>query len=63
MDLPSQMAAKFYDKCDDFCFEIVNFLAPLSYCLYVLQRIRFLRVCSNNSDFNNRKLFLTAKFF
>ena len=29
--------------------------------LYISQLIRFARVCSNVDDFNNRKLFLTAK--
>ena len=28
---------------------------------YISQLIRFARVCSNVDDFNNRKLFLTAK--
>ena len=48
-------------------FEIVNFpfldgdfpRSP-SYGVYISQLIRFARVCSN--DFNNRNLFLTAKF-
>ena len=51
-----------YHKRDDLNFEIiVNFplldrdvpLAPL-YAVYGLQLIRFARVCSNFSDFNNR---------
>ena len=29
---------------------------------YISQLIRFARVCSNVDDFNNRNLFLTAKF-
>ena len=53
---------------DDFTFEIVNFpfldgdvpCSP-SYGVYILQLIRFARVCSNIDDFNNRNLFLTAK--
>ena len=49
---------------DDFNFEIVNFTfldgdvprSP-SYGLYILQLIRFERVCSNVGDFNNRNRF------
>ena len=59
---------KIYDKRDDFNFEIVNFPflngdVPCfpSYGVYISQLIRFARVCSNVDDFNNRKLFLTAK--
>ena len=33
----------------------------LEYDAYILERIRFVRVCSNSSDFNNRSKFLTAK--
>ena len=29
--------------------------------MYISQCIRFVRVCSNVDDFNNRNLFLTAK--
>ena len=58
----------FYDKRDDFNFEIVNFpfldgdvpRSP-SYGVYISQLIRFARVCSHNDDFNNRNLSLTAK--
>ena len=32
-----------------------------SYGVYISQLIRFARVCSNDDDFNNRNLFLTAK--
>ena len=32
-----------------------------SYGVYISQLIRFVRVCSNVDDFNNRNLFLTAK--
>ena len=55
-------------KSNDFDFEIVNF--PIldvdvprspSYGVYILQLIRFARVCSNIDDFNNRALYLTAK--
>ena len=61
-------SSKIYNKRDDFCFEIVNFpfldgdvpCSP-SYGVYIFQLIRFARVCSNDDDFNNRNLFLTAK--
>ena len=56
-------SSKFYDKRDDFNFEIVNFSlldgdvprSP-SYGVYISQLIRFARVCSYVDDFNNRKL-------
>ena len=51
---------KSYDE-RDFNFEIVNFPffdwdAPRfpSFGVYILQRIRFERVCSNDNDFKNR---------
>ena len=34
-----------------------------SYGVYISQRIRFARVCSNIEYFKNRILFLTAKLF
>ena len=62
------VSSKIYDKRDDSNFEIVNFPfldgdAPRSpsYSVYISQRIRFDRVCSNVDDFNSRNLFLTAK--
>ena len=63
------VSSKIYDKQDDFNFEMVNFpfldgddsCSP-SYGVYISQLIRFVRVCSNVDDFNNRNLFLTAKF-
>ena len=61
------VSSKIHDKQDDFNFEIVNFPfldgdVPRSpyYGVYILQLIRFARVCSNVDDFNNRNLFLTA---
>ena len=62
------VSSKIYDQRDDFNFEIVNFSfldgdvprSP-SYGVYISQLIRFARVCSNDDDFNNRNLFLTAK--
>ena len=62
-------SSKIYDKRDDFNFEIVNFSfldgdhprSP-SHGVYISHLIRFARVCSNVDDFNNRNLFLTAKF-
>ena len=61
-------ASKNYDKYDDFIFEIsiFPFLDDVSrspsYCLYISQLIRFVRVCSNDDDLNNRNQFLTSKF-
>ena len=62
------VSSKINDKRDDFNFEIVNFpfidgdvlLSP-SYGAYISQLIRFARVWSYVDDFNNNKLFLTAK--
>ena len=62
------VSSKIYDKRDDFNLEIVNFpfldgdvpRSP-SYGVYISQLICFARVCSNDDDFNNRNLFLTAK--
>ena len=62
------VSSKFYDKRDDFNFEIVNFpfldgdvpCSP-SYDVFISQLIRFARVCSNVDDFNSRNLLLTAK--
>ena len=62
------VSSKTYDKREDFNFEIVNFTflerdvprSP-SYGIYILRSsIRFARVCSNVSDFNNRNQLLTA---
>ena len=58
------VSSKFYDKGDDFNFEIVNFpfldgdvsRAP-SYGVYIYQLICFARVCSNVDDVDNRNLF------
>ena len=59
-----------YDNQDGFHFEIVivNFLfldgdvpRPPSYSVYISHCIRFVRVCSNVNDFNNRNKFLTSK--
>ena len=62
------VSSKIDDKQDDFNFEIVNFpfldgdVPPSpSYGVYISQLIRFVRMCSNVDDFNNRNLFLTAK--
>ena len=58
----------FYDKRDDFGFDIVNFPfldgdAPrrTSYGMYISQLIRFARASSNLSDFYCRNKALTAK--
>ena len=62
------VSSEIYDKRDAFNFETVNFpflggdfpRSP-SYGIYISQRIRFARVCSNVDDFNYRNLLLTAK--
>ena len=62
------VSTKIYDKRDNFNFEIINFpfldgdvsRSP-SYGVYILQFIRFARVCSNVCNFNNRNKFLTSK--
>ena len=53
---------------DDFNFEIVNFpfldgdvLRFSSYGVYIPQRIRGVKVCSNVDGLNNRSQFLTYK--
>ena len=62
------VSTKIYDKRDDFNFDIVIF--PFldgdvpqrpSYGVYISQLIRFARVSSRVTDFNNRTNFLTAK--
>ena len=60
--------SKIYDKQDDFNFKIFNFTFPdgnvlrsCSYDVYISQLICFARVCSNDSDFNNRNQFLPPK--
>jgi len=62
------LITKIYDKRDDFSFPIVNFpfldgdvpLAPC-YGVYISQLVRFARVCTKVSDFNDRNLYLTGK--
>ena len=58
------VSSKILNKQDNFNFEIVKF--PLldgdvpffpSYCVYISQLIRFVRVCSNVGDFIKKKLF------
>ena len=56
-----------YDKRDDFNFKKANFPfldgdvpSSPSYGVYISQPFRFVRVCSNVDDINNRNLFLTA---
>ena len=62
------VSSKFYDKRDDFDFDIVNFPfldgdvpGRASYCVYISQLIRFARVCNHVTDFNARNKCLTAK--
>ena len=59
---------KFYDKRDDFDFDIVNFLfldgdvpRSTSYDVCISQLIRFARVPSHFDDINTRNNVLTAK--
>ena len=59
---------KFYDKRDDFDFDIMNFPflgcdvpRSTSYGVYISQFIRFARVSSHVDDFNTRNKVLTAK--
>ena len=64
------VSTKVYDKCDDFDFEIVNFLfldgdvsRSSSYGVYryISQLIRFARASSYVADFNTSNKFLTQK--
>ena len=62
------VSSKNYHKRDDFNFETVyfpflvgDFPRSPSYGICISQLIRFAKVCFNVYDFNNRKLFLTAK--
>ena len=66
--ISGSLITKIYDKRDDFDFPIVNFpfldgdipLAP-SYGIYISQLVRFCRICTKVSDFNERNLHLTEK--
>ena len=62
------VTSEIYDKRDGFNFEIVIFPFldgdvphSLPYGEYIWQLIRFVRVCSNVSEFNNRNQCLTAR--
>ena len=70
------VSSKFYDKRDDFDFDIVNFPfffffffffdfgdvpRSTSYGVYISELIRFARVSSNVADFSARNKRLTAK--
>ena len=62
------VSSKIYDKRDDFDFDIVNFPfldgdvpRRASYGVYILQLIRFARVCNHVADFNARNKCLTAR--
>ena len=59
---------KFYDKRDDFDFDIVNFLfldgdvpRTIAYCVNISHPIRFARASSHVDCFNTRNKVLTAK--
>ena len=60
------VSTKFYDKRDDFDFEIFNFPfldgdvpRSSSYGVYISQLIRFARASSYVTDFNTRNKLLT----
>ena len=62
------VSTKIYDKRDDFNYDIVSFpfldenvIQRPSYGVYISQLIRFARVSSLVTDFNNRNKFLTTK--
>ena len=59
---------KFYDKREDFDFEIVGFPflygdgpRSTSYVVYIVQFIRFAKASSNAAEFNTHNKFLTQK--
>ena len=59
---------KFFDKWDDFDFDIVNFPfldgdvpRSTSYGVYISQLVRLARVSNHVDDFNTRNKVLTAK--
>ena len=59
---------KFYDKRDDFDFDIVNFSfldgdvpRTIAFCVNISQTIRFARASSHVDGFNTRDKVLTAK--
>ena len=66
--IDGKLHTKVYDKRDDFTFPIINFpflegdvpLAP-SYGVYISQLVRYARICSCVSDFNNKNRFITEK--
>ena len=60
------VSTKIYDKCDDFDFEIVNFLfldgdvpRSTSYGVYISKLIRFARASSYVADFNTGNTLLS----
>ena len=62
------VSTKIYDKCDDFDFEIVNFLfldgdvpRSTSYRVFISQLSRFARTSSYVVDFNTCNKLLTQK--
>ena len=64
------VSTKFYDKCDDFDFDIVHFHfldgdVPCRPCYvdYISQLIRFAKVCICVTDFNARNKSFTANFY
>ena len=64
------VSTKFYNKRDDFDFEIVNFSVldgdfphSTSYIVYISQLIQFAGVSSHVADFNTCNKLLTQKLF
>ena len=62
------VSSKIYDKCDDFDFDIVNFLfldgdipRAISYGVHISRPIRFASESSHDVDFNTRNKILTVK--
>ena len=62
------VSTKIYDKQGKFDFELVNFPfldgdipRSISYGVYILQLIRFARVCSHVDDFNHRNTLLVKQ--
>ena len=65
------VSSKIYDTLDELIlkYNVAKFPflggdvpRSFSYGVYIPQLIRFVKVCSNDSDFNNRNQYLTAKF-
>ena len=53
-----------YDNGGDFSYPIINIPFPLvpSYGIYISQFVPYARVCSDVSDFNGHRVYITDKF-